>query len=609
MSVVRPQVFDAHRGTEENSKLIEERSKDRSRVRRGEEEDAARCNGQAALRRVASIRRFAQHVLGQQTAQAVTDEQQGSLTKALVYQQIHYLARAVRQGHGVAAVSVAVAEPCQNAGQARWASSIAERPHGELRELRGNPAGPRVEVSLAMPPSAVRISAEAVDEHYVSHRILRPGISIHDAMEFAHSRSSVVGPRLDSTGAGAASRASALAGSTQYRRAAEDDELAIADSKALQSRNWRQLLSPTSGLPWADHEQQCGAPARAVPGARPQATDVASENLPRFFWPHILSRSRMSKAEELPNRASMLGAWWRVSRPWSRVSWGSTPSPFGSPPGNDGHHDRRRWAVVRPMQAALAGQGAADRARALYGKLAGAFDRGARVVTAVCRSYQNQLLSVCHAGMIEPSAGAQPCPSQSASPSTPASAPTSNPAMPSSANLRQVAEAKGWEVVAEYTDAGVSGSKRLQDRPKGSALMRDATRRTFDVVASWSVDRLGRSLQDLIGTLSELHAGGLDLYLHQQAIDTRTPAGRALFQMLGVFAEFERSIIVDRVKAGMAKAKAKGTKSGNPIGRPQVPSKVEDRIRALRADGLGMLKIAKTAGCGVSTVQRVLAEA
>ena len=71
--------------------------------------------------------------------------------------------------------------------------------------------------------------------------------------------------------------------------------------------------------------------------------------------------------------------------------------------------------------------------------------------------------------------------------------------------LRQVAEAKGWEVVAEYTDAGVSGSKRLQDRPKGAALMKDATRRSFDVVASWSVDRLGRSLQDLIGTLSELH--------------------------------------------------------------------------------------------------------
>jgi DNA invertase Pin-like site-specific DNA recombinase len=108
------------------------------------------------------------------------------------------------------------------------------------------------------------------------------------------------------------------------------------------------------------------------------------------------------------------------------------------------------------------------------------------------------------------------------------------------------------------SDAGVSGSKRLQDRPKGSALVQKAARRRFDVVASWSVDRLGRSLQDQVGTLSELHGHGLDLYLHQQAIDTRTPAGRALFGMLGVFAEFERSMIVDRVRAGMAKGAGQG---------------------------------------------------
>ena len=160
-------------------------------------------------------------------------------------------------------------------------------------------------------------------------------------------------------------------------------------------------------------------------------------------------------------------------------------------------------------------------------------------------------------------------------------------------------------MVAEYTDAGVSGSKRLQDRPKGAALTQDAARRRFDVVASWSVDRLGRSLQDLVGTLSELHGHGLDLYLHQQAIDTRTPAGRALFGMLGVFAEFERSMIVDRVRAGMAKAQAKGTKSGNPIGRPAVAPAVEAKVRQLRAQGVGMVKAARLAGCGVSVVQRL----
>lgn len=175
--------------------------------------------------------------------------------------------------------------------------------------------------------------------------------------------------------------------------------------------------------------------------------------------------------------------------------------------------------------------------------------------------------------------------------------------------LRQAADAKGWTVVAEYVDAGISGSKRLPDRPKGAALLKDATRASFDVLASWSVDRLGRSLQDLVGTLAELQGLGLDLYLHQQAIDTRTPSGKAMFQMLGVFAEFERSMIVERVKAGMAKARHSGTKSGAPIGRPAVSSKVEDHIRELRAQGIGIVKTAKLAGCGVSVVQRVGAQA
>lgn len=174
--------------------------------------------------------------------------------------------------------------------------------------------------------------------------------------------------------------------------------------------------------------------------------------------------------------------------------------------------------------------------------------------------------------------------------------------------LRAAAEARGWVVVAEYVDAGVSGSKRLQDRPKGSELLKDATRRRFDVLAAWSVDRLGRSLQDLVGTLAEVRSLNLDLYLHQQALDTRTPAGRALFGMLGVFAEFERAMIVDRVHAGLAKARARGTKSGLPIGRPKVSEKLEASIRALRAEKLGMVSIAKRLGCGVSTVQRVVAE-
>jgi DNA invertase Pin-like site-specific DNA recombinase len=173
--------------------------------------------------------------------------------------------------------------------------------------------------------------------------------------------------------------------------------------------------------------------------------------------------------------------------------------------------------------------------------------------------------------------------------------------------LRETAERLGWEVSGEFIDKGISGAKGRKDRPQLDALLRGVARKEFDVVAAWSVDRLGRSLIDLIGLLQELHATGVDLYLHQQGINTTTPAGKALFQMMGVFAEFEREMIRERVAAGLARAKAHGTKSGNPIGRPAVSEEVEGRIRELRAQGLGMVKIAKQAGCGVSVVQRVLA--
>lgn len=173
--------------------------------------------------------------------------------------------------------------------------------------------------------------------------------------------------------------------------------------------------------------------------------------------------------------------------------------------------------------------------------------------------------------------------------------------------LRQAAERMGWAVAAEFVDHGISGAKGRKDRPQLDALLKGVARKDFDVVASWSVDRLGRSLIDLVTLLQELHHTGVDLYLHQQGINTTSPAGKALFGMMGVFAEFERGMIQERVKAGMARAKAKGTKSGNAIGRPGVGDAVEGHIRALRAEGLGMLKIAKQAGCGVSVVQRVLA--
>jgi DNA invertase Pin-like site-specific DNA recombinase len=132
--------------------------------------------------------------------------------------------------------------------------------------------------------------------------------------------------------------------------------------------------------------------------------------------------------------------------------------------------------------------------------------------------------------------------------------------------------------------------------------MKDATRRRFDIIMAWSVDRLGRSLQDLVTFLGEVHAQGIDLYLDRQGVDTTTPGGKALFQMGGVFAEFERAMIRERVCAGLDKARANGKR----LGRPKVASSVEDAIRERLATGKGQLAIARDLGVGVSTVRRVL---
>ena len=133
------------------------------------------------------------------------------------------------------------------------------------------------------------------------------------------------------------------------------------------------------------------------------------------------------------------------------------------------------------------------------------------------------------------------------------------------------------------------------------ALLKGVARRDFDLVAAWSVDRLGRSLQDLVTTLGEFQAKGVGLYLHQQGIDTTTPAGKALFQMLGVFAEFERAMIRERVMAGLARAKAQGKK----LGRPKVAAEVEASIRVALASGKGIGATARALGIGTGTVQRV----
>jgi DNA invertase Pin-like site-specific DNA recombinase len=168
--------------------------------------------------------------------------------------------------------------------------------------------------------------------------------------------------------------------------------------------------------------------------------------------------------------------------------------------------------------------------------------------------------------------------------------------------LEAVAARSGWHVVKIYEDAGISGAKGRDKRPGLDAMLRAVNAKEFDMAAAWSVDRLGRSLTDLLGILQSLHDKGVDLFLHQQGLDTSTTAGKAMFQMLGVFAEFERGIIRERVNAGLARARAKGTK----LGRRPVKPAVEGRIRELKAEGMGILKIGRTVGVGTSVVQRVV---
>ena len=166
--------------------------------------------------------------------------------------------------------------------------------------------------------------------------------------------------------------------------------------------------------------------------------------------------------------------------------------------------------------------------------------------------------------------------------------------------LRAVAKRLGQhQVVAEFKDNGISGANGRDQRPGLNSLLEGVTRRDFDKVMVWSVDRLGRSLPDLLAFMGELKAKGVNLYLHQQSLDTSTPSGKAMFQMLGVFSEFEREIIRERVCSGLARAKAQGKK----LGRPRCDdAKRIAAVTRLRAKGVGIGKIAPQLGIGNSAV-------
>jgi DNA invertase Pin-like site-specific DNA recombinase len=170
-------------------------------------------------------------------------------------------------------------------------------------------------------------------------------------------------------------------------------------------------------------------------------------------------------------------------------------------------------------------------------------------------------------------------------------------------DLASVAEQRGWTIVETYVDHGISGAKGREKRPAFDRLCKDAIGGKIDIVAAWSVDRLGRSVLHLAQFVADMQAAGVGLYLHKQGIDSATPTGRAMLGMCSVFAELERETIRERIDAGLRRARSQGRR----LGRPPVGAGVERSIRELRAKGFGKLRIARELHCGVRTVVRILA--
>src|SRR5262245_11180431 len=187
------------------------------------------------------------------------------------------------------------------------------------------------------------------------------------------------------------------------------------------------------------------------------------------------------------------------------------------------------------------------------------------------------------------------------------------------AALEAWARNAGHTIAKRYEDLGISGAKGRDKRPDFDAMLKDAVRREFDILVVWSSDRLGRSLKNLVEVLETIRDTGCGLYIHTQAVDTTTPAGRALFGMLGIFAEFEHEMIRERIKAGMANIKEKLARDGKftarvsgkvraRLGRPAPKAEKIERARQELAKGLGIIKVAKEVGLGVGTVHRLKRE-
>ena len=169
--------------------------------------------------------------------------------------------------------------------------------------------------------------------------------------------------------------------------------------------------------------------------------------------------------------------------------------------------------------------------------------------------------------------------------------------------LRSVAERNGWVIIKEYVDHGISGAKGRDQRPEFDACLKSAIRKEVDMVMFWAVDRASRNLTDLVTMMDELNAKNVGMYFHQQAIDTTTPSGKAMIQMAGVFASFERSMLRERILASHARARAEG----KTIGRPSMLNDgLISSVKFMREKGLGIKRIAKELGIGVGTVYKAI---
>jgi DNA invertase Pin-like site-specific DNA recombinase len=169
--------------------------------------------------------------------------------------------------------------------------------------------------------------------------------------------------------------------------------------------------------------------------------------------------------------------------------------------------------------------------------------------------------------------------------------------------LQEIVNRNGWELVQTYVDEGISGTKGRDKRPEFDRLCKDMVRRKFNRILIWDISRLGRSLQHLVEFLNDVQSVNCHLYIHQSGLDTSTPSGRMMFQMVGVFSEFERSMISERVKLGLKRVKSKGTKLGRP---KSLDREALERVIMLRSQGLSLSDIAKDIGVSKMTIQRHL---